>query len=85
MEPLSASTTKGNSVDTLPDKPAQRIPRPKPPPGAKLSDQHLAIGAADMAVLETKEREDMDAHVEALRGLCRTARAEAMRQLEGTA
>jgi hypothetical protein len=56
-----------------------------PPPGAKLSDQHLPIGAADMAVLETKEREDMDAHVEALRGLCRTARAEAMRQREGAA
>ena len=72
-------------MDTLPDKPAQRIPRPMPPPGAKLSDQHLPIGAADMAVLETKEREDMDAHVEALRGLCRTARAEAMRQREGAA
>ena len=44
-----------------------------------------AIGAADRVVLEAEERRNMATYVEALRELCRVARAEAMREREGAA
>jgi hypothetical protein len=50
------------------------------------TDAYLeAVGAADRAVLEAEERQDLPAYEEALRELCRTARAEAMREKEGAA
>jgi len=50
------------------------------------TDAYLeAVGAADRVVLEAEERQDLPAYEEALRELCRTARAEAMREKEGAA
>ena len=45
------------------------------PPDATLE----AIGEADTAVLDAEEGQDLPAYEEALRELCRTARAEARR------
>jgi hypothetical protein len=46
------------------------------PPDAALEP----IGEADRAVLDAEERHDLAAYEEALRALCRTARAEARRR-----